>query len=67
MATSGIHWMVMLPLPNEPCFLNGAGVDPLVFEDYPPARRERLGDRLPTFATEESAALRGSFDCGVVG
>ena len=37
-------------------------VDPLVFGDYPRAMRERLGDRLPTFTTEESAALRGSFD-----
>ena len=37
-------------------------VDPLVFGDYPPAMRERLGNRLPTFGTEESAAWRRSFD-----
>ncbi len=36
--------------------------DPVVFGDYPKLMRERLGDRLPTFTTEESAMLRGSVD-----
>lgn len=35
---------------------------PLVYGDYPPVMRSRVGDRLPAFSAEDSAKLRGSFD-----
>ncbi|XP_062199058.1 beta-glucosidase 32-like [Phragmites australis] len=35
---------------------------PLVYGDYPPVMRIRVGDRLPRLAEEESAKVRGSFD-----
>jgi beta-glucosidase len=35
---------------------------PLVYGDYPPVMRSRVGDRLPHLAAEESARVRGSFD-----
>ncbi|GJN38517.1 hypothetical protein PR202_gb27567 [Eleusine coracana subsp. coracana] len=35
---------------------------PLVYGDYPPVMRSRVGDRLPRLAAEESARVRGSFD-----
>lgn len=37
-------------------------LDPIVFGDYPPEMRERVGSRLPTISSELSAKLRGSFD-----
>ena len=35
---------------------------PLVYGDYPPVMRSRVGDRLPALSAEDSAKLRGSFD-----
>ena len=35
---------------------------PLVYGDYPPVMRSRVGGRLPRLSAEESAAVRGSFD-----
>ncbi|RCV12447.1 hypothetical protein SETIT_2G270500v2 [Setaria italica] len=35
---------------------------PLVYGDYPPVMRSRVGDRLPRLSAEESARARGSFD-----
>jgi beta-glucosidase len=35
---------------------------PLVYGDYPPVMRSRVGDRLPRLAAEESAIVCGSFD-----
>ncbi|TVU08773.1 hypothetical protein EJB05_42185 [Eragrostis curvula] len=35
---------------------------PLVYGDYPPVMRSRVGDRLPRLSAEESAKVRGSFD-----
>lgn len=35
---------------------------PLVYGDYPPVMRSRVGERLPRFSAEESARVRGSFD-----
>ncbi|XP_025803864.1 beta-glucosidase 32-like isoform X2 [Panicum hallii] len=37
-------------------------MNPLVYGDYPPVMRSRVGDRLPRLSAEESAAVRGSFD-----
>jgi beta-glucosidase len=35
---------------------------PLVYGDYPPVMRSRVGDRLPALSVEDSAKLRWSFD-----
>ncbi|KAF8780845.1 hypothetical protein HU200_000795 [Digitaria exilis] len=35
---------------------------PLVYGDYPPVMRSRVGERLPRLSVEESARVRGSFD-----
>ncbi|CAN6167615.1 unnamed protein product [Urochloa humidicola] len=35
---------------------------PLVYGDYPPVMRIRVGDRLPRLSAQESARVRGSFD-----
>ncbi|KAG3120250.1 Beta-glucosidase 32 [Phytophthora idaei] len=37
-------------------------LNPIVNGDYPAVMRERAGDRLPKFTTEESALLKGSYD-----
>ncbi|KAI9987470.1 hypothetical protein PInf_023509 [Phytophthora infestans] len=37
-------------------------LSPLVTGDYPAIMRERVGDRLPRFTTEETALLKGSYD-----
>jgi beta-glucosidase len=37
-------------------------MDPLVYGDYPPMMMRNVGSRLPTFTSEESARVRGSFD-----
>jgi len=36
--------------------------DPIYFGDYPSVMRQRVGDRLPVFTTEEKAMLKGSSD-----
>lgn len=36
--------------------------DPVYFGDYPQVMKDRLGDRLPQFTSEESALLKGSSD-----
>lgn len=36
--------------------------DPLVFGDYPQEMKDRVGDRLPTFTTEQQNELIGSLD-----
>jgi beta-glucosidase len=41
-------------------------MDPLVYGDYPPVMRRNAGSRLPTFTSEESARVRGSFDFVVI-
>jgi len=43
-------------------FWLGWFADPLYTGDYPPAMRELIGDRLPTFTAEEQADLKGSAD-----
>ncbi|GMF09994.1 unnamed protein product [Phytophthora lilii] len=37
-------------------------LEPIVTGDYPAIMRERAGDRLPKFTSEESALLKGSYD-----
>ena len=43
-------------------FLIGWFADPIVFGKYPQSMIDRIGDRLPTFTTEQSARLKGSYD-----
>lgn len=40
----------------------GWWLSPLTTGDYPAVMRERVGDRLPTFTTEEAALVKGSYD-----
>lgn len=43
-------------------FLLGWFTDPLYFGDYPQVMKDRVGDRLPKFTTEEKAMVKGSSD-----
>ena len=43
-------------------FFLGWFADPLYFGDYPASMRERVGERLPKFSTEERELVRGSSD-----
>eukprot|EP00253_Pinus_taeda_P001013 PITA_01013 len=43
-------------------FQLGWFMDPLVFGDYPASMRERVGNRLPLFSSEESNRVKGSLD-----
>jgi beta-galactosidase len=43
-------------------FFLGWFADPVYKGDYPASMKERLGDRLPTFTTEEKAMIKGSSD-----
>lgn len=43
-------------------FQFGWFVDPLIKGDYPPAMRERLGDRLPAFTKQERTYIMGTVD-----
>lgn len=37
-------------------------IEPLIVGDYPKSMRERVGNRLPRFSTDESRQVKGSFD-----
>ncbi|KAH9330164.1 hypothetical protein KI387_002272, partial [Taxus chinensis] len=43
-------------------FQFGWFMDPIFFGDYPGSMRERVGDRLPSFSSEESNLVKGSLD-----
>jgi len=43
-------------------FILGWFLEPIVSGDYPPLMKEYVGDRLPTFSTEQSQQLKGSYD-----